>query len=90
MLKTLSVTLFAFTLTLLIVQNLSAQPAGKVVENNIVQSTVLNGPVQYAVYLPPDYTISERYYPVVYFLHGHGDDHTAWRAIRFCGSNTIF
>jgi S-formylglutathione hydrolase FrmB len=41
-------------------------------------SEVLGRPVQYNVYLPPDYETSRRYYPIVYLLHGHGGDETVW------------
>jgi enterochelin esterase-like enzyme len=30
------------------------------------------------VYLPPDYATSQRRYPVLYLLHGGGDDQTGW------------
>jgi enterochelin esterase-like enzyme len=43
-----------------------------------LQSEILNGQRKYAVYLPPDYDISERSYPVLYLLHGAGDDQTGW------------
>jgi enterochelin esterase-like enzyme len=33
---------------------------------------------KYAVYLPPDYETSSRSYPVLYLLHGGGDDQTGW------------
>jgi enterochelin esterase-like enzyme len=33
---------------------------------------------KYAVYLPPDYETSRRSYPVLYLLHGSGDDQTGW------------
>jgi enterochelin esterase-like enzyme len=33
---------------------------------------------KYAIYLPPDYETSERSYPVLYLLHGAGDDQTGW------------
>ncbi len=33
---------------------------------------------KYAVYLPPDYESSQRSYPVLYLLHGAGDDQTGW------------
>ena len=32
----------------------------------------------YAVYLPADYAVSERTYPVVYLLHGLSGDNTQW------------
>jgi enterochelin esterase-like enzyme len=33
---------------------------------------------KYAVYLPEDYATSNRSYPVLYLLHGAGDDQTGW------------
>lgn len=34
--------------------------------------------INYTIYLPPDYELSKRYYPVVYLLHGFSDDQTGW------------
>jgi len=55
-----------------------SQLIGKVIETQIVKSKILNKDVSYAVYLPPDYGISERTYPVVYLLHGLSGNHTQW------------
>jgi len=33
---------------------------------------------KYAIYLPAGYETSERSYPVLYLLHGGGDDQTGW------------
>jgi S-formylglutathione hydrolase FrmB len=55
-----------------------SQNAGKVIEQKTLKSAILNKDVKYAVYLPPDYTTSERSYPVVYLLHGYTGDHTGW------------
>ena len=33
---------------------------------------------KFAVYLPADYETSQRSYPVLYLLHGSGDDQTGW------------
>ncbi|MEM7406409.1 MAG: alpha/beta hydrolase family protein, partial [Pseudomonadota bacterium] len=42
-------------------------------------SAALNGPFEYSVYLPPDYVEQPgRRYPVVYLLHGVGDNEKAW------------
>jgi enterochelin esterase-like enzyme len=41
-------------------------------------SKILNGDRKYAIYLPPDYGTSQRSYPVLYLLHGGGDDQTGW------------
>ncbi|HEX5154342.1 MAG TPA: alpha/beta hydrolase-fold protein [Parafilimonas sp.] len=55
-----------------------SQPAGKVVEQETISSTILGRSVRYTVYLPADYDISQRSYPVVYLLHGFTDDNTGW------------
>lgn len=41
------------------------------------RSTVANAPRQVTIYTPPAYD-PKRTYPVLYLLHGYGDDHTAW------------
>jgi enterochelin esterase-like enzyme len=51
---------------------------GKVFDNLSMQSEILEMERKYAVYLPPDYEHSERSYPVLYLLHGGGDDQTGW------------
>ncbi len=51
---------------------------GAVYDNLSMHSDILGGERKYAVYLPPDYHISERSYPVLYLLHGAGDDQTGW------------
>ncbi len=56
----------------------NTQPMGKIMDGLVMQSTTLKHPVNYAVYLPPDYDVSNRSYPVVYLLHGYTDDHTGW------------
>lgn len=43
-----------------------------------MKSSIMNHPVAYTVYLPPDYATAERTYPVVYLLHGYTDDNTGW------------
>src|SRR6185295_4613304 len=56
----------------------SAQNSGKIIEQKTVTSKILNKDVKYTIYLPADYNISERTYPVVYLLHGYTDDNTGW------------
>ncbi|MBD1392674.1 alpha/beta hydrolase [Mucilaginibacter glaciei] len=51
---------------------------GKVYDNLTLNSKVLKSERKYAVYLPPDYETSGRSYPVLYLLHGAGDDQTGW------------
>jgi enterochelin esterase-like enzyme len=50
----------------------------KVLDTCTMQSTILGGERKYAVYLPPGYDTSTRSYPVLYLLHGGGDDQTGW------------
>jgi enterochelin esterase-like enzyme len=51
---------------------------GKVFDNLSMTSEILKSERKYAIYLPPDYAHSERRYPVLYLLHGAGDDQTGW------------
>src|SRR5512140_2800985 len=51
---------------------------GKVKDDLAVQSKILKMDRKYAIYLPPDYESSQRSYPVLYLLHGAGDDQTGW------------
>jgi enterochelin esterase-like enzyme len=51
---------------------------GQVFDNLSMPSKILNGERKYAIYLPPDYQTSQRSYPVLYLLHGGGDDQTGW------------
>ena len=55
-----------------------AQTTGKVIEQQVVKSAILNKDVRYTIYLPADYDHSQRAYPVVYLLHGYTDDNTGW------------
>ncbi len=50
----------------------------KVMDNLSLRSKILNMDRKYAIYLPPDYETSQRSYPVLYLLHGGGDDQTGW------------
>ncbi|MFO7620265.1 MAG: alpha/beta hydrolase-fold protein [Bacteroidales bacterium] len=69
--------LFTVFLTLMMVSLLTAQ-TGKVMDNLSMQSKLLKMERKYAIYLPPDYETSARSYPVLYLLHGAGDDQTGW------------
>lgn len=64
-------------LTICFSSNLSAQ-TGKVFDNLSLTSKILKGERKFAIYLPPDYETSQRSYPVLYLLHGAGDDQTGW------------
>ena len=56
---------------------LTAQ-TGIVMDNLSMTSKILKMDRKYAIYLPPDYDSSQRSYPVLYLLHGAGDDQTGW------------
>ena len=51
---------------------------GKVIDELVLNSKILKGDRKFAVYLPPDYESSNRSYPVLYLLHGLGDNQSAW------------
>lgn len=60
---------------------------GTVKEGLTIHSEILNKDVHYTIYLPFDYETSNRYYPVVYLLHGFTDNDMAW--IQFGEANLI-
>ncbi len=51
---------------------------GKVFDQLSHTSKILKSERNFAVYSPPDYETSQRSYPVLYLLHGSGDDQTGW------------
>lgn len=55
----------------------SAQ-SGQIYDDLSLTSEILKGERKYAIYLPPGYSESERSYPVLYLLHGIGDDQHGW------------
>ena len=57
---------------------LYAQTGGKVFDNLSMPSKILKMERKYAVYLPADYETSQRSYPILYLLHGSGDDQSGW------------
>lgn len=65
-------------LCLFISGNLLAQSGSKVSDNLTLPSKILKMDRKYAIYLPADYETSGRSYPVLYLLHGAGDDQTGW------------
>src|SRR6056297_632273 len=67
-----------FIVTGLLTGAIANAQTGKVFDNLSMESEILDGERKYAIYLPPDYESSERSYPVLYLLHGAGDDQTGW------------
>jgi enterochelin esterase-like enzyme len=70
-------TLSFYVMILVIPFSLMAQ-TGTVYDNLTLKSSILKMDRKYSVYLPPDYNTSNRSYPVLYLLHGAGDDQTGW------------
>jgi enterochelin esterase-like enzyme len=70
--------LFCILLCICFIYRGFPQNTGKVIEQLSVKSKILGREVNYSIYLPPDYTSSERAYPVVYLLHGYTDNNTGW------------
>ncbi len=69
---------FLLLLTALMMGFSSLAQTGKVYDNLSLKSEILQSERKFAIYLPPDYETSERSYPVLYLLHGAGDDHSGW------------
>ena len=67
-----------FTGFLLILVAIATAQTGKVRDDLSMTSKILKMDRKYAVYLPAGYETSQRSYPVLYLLHGSGDDHTGW------------
>ncbi len=53
-------------------------PQPHLLESVAVGSSLLNRAVRYSILLPDDYYTSNRRYPVVYLLHGYGQNETDW------------
>lgn len=73
-------------LFLLLSPSLFAQQ-GIVKESLTLKSTILGKDVKYNIYLPTNYDKTNRSYPVLYLLHGFGDDETGW--VQFGEANRI-
>jgi enterochelin esterase-like enzyme len=63
-------------LTLLTVQGIYARSI--IYETRTLKSEILGMERKYSIYLPEGYDESDQSYPVLYLLHGSGDDHTGW------------
>lgn len=54
------------------------KPFVRLLKSQTFESQLLRTTIKYMVYLPKDYDSSKASYPVVYLLHGMGDDETGW------------
>jgi len=57
---------------------LVAEEEKRIVEGLSLNSSILGQEVKYSVVLPEDYFKGKKKYPVVYLLHGLGDDESSW------------
>ncbi len=53
-------------------------PRGTVVQSEIIPSEILQLDMHYSIYLPPDYDVSSKDYPVLYLLHGMWGNYLDW------------
>ena len=70
--------LMFFAVLLCLAISMAWAQGGLVYETKTVKSEILKMDRKYAIYLPPGYNESDQSYPVLYLLHGSGDDQTGW------------
>lgn len=63
---------------LVCITSMALAQGGQVFETRTVKSNILKSERKYSIYLPAGYDETDRSYPVLYLLHGAGDDHTGW------------
>lgn len=63
---------------MIVLQNGVSAQTGTVQDELTMKSEILKMDRKYAIYLPPGYETSNRKYPVLYLLHGAGDDQSGW------------
>ena len=54
------------------------KPFVRLLQNETISSRLLNNSINYEVLLPDNYASSKDSFPVVYLLHGFGDNQSAW------------
>ena len=68
----------SFAILMLLVASAAFAQGGQVFETRTLKSDILEMDRHYSIYLPPGYDATDQSYPVLYLLHGSGDDHTGW------------
>ena len=66
------------TILILCAMSMVMAQRGQVFETRTIKSAILKMDRKYAIYLPAGYNETDCSYPVLYLLHGSGDDHTGW------------
>jgi S-formylglutathione hydrolase FrmB len=69
---------YTATFAFIILSHIAFSQSGQLKESLKVKSTAMSKDIEYSIYLPADYETSNRRYPVLYLLHGYGDDETGW------------
>lgn len=73
--RRITLLVFAFLFTIC---NSFAGDGLRIMESLVMKSRILRQDVKFSVCLPVNYYDGNQSYPVVYLLHGLGDDETAW------------
>lgn len=69
---------FLILLILLSLNTATFAQNGITLEGLSIKSAIMGREMKYSVYLPFDYKTSNRNYPILYLLHGLGDDASGW------------
>lgn len=64
-------------LAITVLTNLKAQSSA-LITTETIESNILGMSVNYSIYLPPSYEITDTLYPVLYLLHGYYGNHLDW------------
>lgn len=69
----------SFLIGLMLILSIGTWAQGSQVNDKLtLESTLMKRTMNYSVYLPAGYTFSQKTYPILYLLHGAGDNHTSW------------
>jgi enterochelin esterase-like enzyme len=71
-------TALIFFVSVFLVCNSFAAQGLRIMESMVMHSLILKQDVHFSVCLPQEYYDSKKSYPVVYLLHGLGDEETSW------------
>jgi enterochelin esterase-like enzyme len=71
-------TLVKLVMIALAITTTTAAQQGQVFETLTVNSAILKMDRKFAIYLPEGYNQGDQSYPVLYLLHGSGDNQTGW------------
>lgn len=78
MTQTLKTTVLPIVLFLIVFQSPAYTQHSTILESVSIESSALDEEVNYNIYLPAGYDVSDRSYPVLYLLHGYTDNEIGW------------